>query len=387
MGKHLITAKPGVLFAMRYPNDIGYVWNTIALSRDFAASHLIAEARCFIAHPELTPNPAYSPQNLQPVALDCYSKKAVDLESLERFIQVHNIRVIVFMSALPSTLDMGLFRRLGVRTINTENDSFDPAKRDSLLLHALKFCMRRVLKRQIHAYHLANAESQKDFLLRYALIPPNRVRVIYDGINCERYSPGGRQVACAQTGLDPERCWVISVSQARPEKRIDRMIRIARRVIDARPKANIGFVYVGASNSPIFSEWQALAAELKLGDRFLFAGAQNDLVPFYRAANLMAHTSELESFGLSIVEAMACGLPVVASAAAGPQETISHGQTGILVDLQDDDAFANAILHYLDNEALRERHGIMARERALALFNIERQAVEMAELISGLLHP
>jgi glycosyltransferase involved in cell wall biosynthesis len=374
---------PSVLFAMRYPNDIGYVWNTIARSRDLAASHLKHLADCFVAYPELTPNPAYRTVHLAPVELDCYDTSSANLQLLDQFIRRHNVRVVVFMSALPTTLNMSFFHGLGVRTINTENDSFDHAKRDPLLRRLGKYVTRRILKRQIHDVHLANAESQRQFLLRYALIPPERMMLIHDGIDCDRFSPGDRLQACIQLGLNPQRQWVINVCQARPEKRMDLMIRIARRVIDARPGHDVGFIYVG--DGPCLPQWRQLAADLNLGDRFLFAGAQADLVPYYRAAHIMAHAARHESFGLAIVEAMSCGLPVVASAATGPRETVRSGETGFLVELDDDEGFTNAILRYMDDERLRVQHGRNARERARAFFNIERQGKEMAAAIAGLL--
>ena len=374
--------KPSVLFAMRYPNDIGYVWNTIARTRDLAASHLKQIANCFVGYPELKPNPAYTPEHLVPVALDCYDNSSSNLQLLDAFIRQHNVCVVVFMSALPTTLNMPFFHRLGVRTINTENDGFDPEKSDPLIRRIIKYFMRRILKQQVHDLHLANAESQRQFLIRYALIPPERVRLIYDGIDCERFSPGDRQQACTQLGLDPQRWWVISVCQARPEKRVDMMIRIARRIIDARPDRNIGFIHVGDSPGPTLQKWRQLAADLNLGEHFLFAGAQADLVPYYRAASLMTHTAQHESFGLAIVEAMGCGLPVVAFAASGPRETIRSDTTGVLVELDDDEGFINAILQYLDDEGLRQQHGKSARDRACTFFDIERQGKEMASVIS-----
>lgn len=375
--------KPGVLFTMRYPDNAGYVWNTIARSRDTAGSYLLNRAACFIAHPRLTGHPTYNPTNLEPIELDCYDFSTENLCRIEQFIKTHAIKVMVFMSALPSTVNIDALHRLGVRTVNTENDSFDHRKRDPLHVRAAKYILRRILRRQVHDKHLANAESQRDFLLNYACIPPSRVSLVRNGIDCNFYQPGNTQAACRQLGLDESRFWIISVAQARPEKRLEFIIESARRVIKARPDKNVGFIYVG--DGPPVADWKKLAADYGLVERFIFAGRQNDLRPYYQAARLIVHAAERESFGLAVVEAMACGLPAVACAAAGPKETIMHDKCGMIVDIDDLGGFTNAILSYVDDEARLTEHGRNARNRAIDAYSIERHGKELAAEILHLL--
>lgn len=374
---------PGVLFAMRYPNDVGYVWNTMARIRDLVAGRLEGEAKCFIAYPELKKNAAYQPAHMQPVALDCYDRSAVSLAALEQFIRANSIKVVVYMSALAQTLDMSLFRRLGVKTLNTENDSFDVTKRDPAHKQLVKFLLRRVLKRQIHDLHLANAASQQAFLQRFGQIPAERLVLVQDGVDCERFCPGDRAAACTATGLDPARTWVLSVSQAREEKRVDLLLRVAKRVIEARPQLDIGFVHVG--DGYCLEDWKTLAQTYGIADRFIFAGHQSDTLNHFRAASLFAHAAERESFGLAVVEAMACGLPVIASAAAGPSETVRDGETGALIAIHDESAFGDAALRYLDDADLRAAHGRAARERATTRFSMASQADQFARHVRSFL--
>ena len=375
--------KPGVLFTMRYPDNAGYVWNTIARSRDTAGSHLLNRAACFIAHPKLTGRPTYNPVNLEPIELDCYNFSPENLGRIEHFIKTHAIKVMVFMSALPSTVNLDALHRLGVRTVNTENDSFDHRKRDPLHVRAAKFILRRVLQRQVHDKHLANAESQRDFLLNYACIPPSRVSLVRNGIDCEFFRPGDARAARRQLGLAEDRFWIVSVAQARPEKRLEFIIESARRIIEARPGRDIGFIYVG--DGPAVEGWKKLAADCGLAERFVFAGRQNDLRPYYQASRLMVHAAERESFGLAVVEAMACGLPAVACAAAGPKETILHDRSGMVVGIDDLDGFTQAILGYVDDEARLAEHGRNARARVVDAYSIERHGRELAAEILPLL--
>ena len=98
------TELPGVLFTMRYPDDTGYVWNYIASVRDRAAEQLRGIATPYMAFPQLTGNPSYPLQHLTPVELDCYDNSPDGREAIDAFVRKHNIKVVVFMSALPSTV-------------------------------------------------------------------------------------------------------------------------------------------------------------------------------------------------------------------------------------------------------------------------------------------
>jgi glycosyltransferase involved in cell wall biosynthesis len=375
--------KPGVLFTMRYPDDTGYVWNYIAGVRDRASGHLRDRARPLMAFPKLTGKPSYQSRHLDTVELDCYDNSSAGRAAIAEFVQKNNIKVMVFMSALPQTVCLSTLRRLGVRTLNTEDDGFDPFKRDNFLKRSMKFLTRRVLRRQQHDLHLANSVGQQQFLLNYQLLPPDRVKLMKNSVDCSHFCPGDRAQARAETGLDPDRFWIMAVAQARPEKRIEQLIRVIHAVVQKRPENRIGFVYVG--DGPPVEQWKRLASELGLDEICVFAGRHDDVRPYYRAANLMVHASERESFGLAIVEGMACGLPVVASAAAGPRETIIDGETGALVDLYDFDAFTRTVLRYLDDTAMTDLHGRNARAHVDTAYNVVRHGKEFAEHIARFL--
>lgn len=371
--------KPGVLFTMRYPDDTGYVWNHIAYLRDEVSAHLDDKARRFIAFPKLTGKPSYTLRHLQPVELDCYDNSPAGRTAIEQFVKQHGIKVVVFMSALPSTVCTNLLHRLGVRTLNTENDSFDHTRIDNPLKRGLKFLVRRVLGRQLHDLHLANSRSQHRFLLNYAMMPSNRVVLMTNCINTTRFCPGDQVTARAHTGLDPERFWILAVSQARPEKRVEQLIRLIGRIVQERPARRIGFVYVG--DGPLVAEWKSLVAELGLQDVCVFAGRQDDTLPWYRSADLMVHAAERESFGLAVVEAMACAVPVVASAAAGPSETILDGETGAVVPLHDFTLFERKVLDYIDDTEMTKKHGRNARAHVDTTYNVVRYSKEFAKHI------
>ncbi len=368
-------AGPNILFCMRYPDDEGFVWQTVARLRDMVAGAL-ADRRCLIAFPELTGRSVHHFEYLTPVALDAYRLAPADRAALRRLVRAEQIGTIVYMSALPATLDLRFLRGLGLATINTEEDSFEHSRRDPRHRRWAKFIVRRLLKRQVHDLHIANSQAQGDLLKNHAQVPPERLVVIPNGIDCTRFTPGqGQQTPV----LDPARRWIISVSQARAEKRFDLILRCAARIFTQPEMADVSLVYVGAGEQ--LASWQQLAKDLGIADRVHFAGRQDDLLPWYRAASLMVHAARRESFGLVLAEAMGCALPVVATAAAGPREVIDDGVTGRLVAIDNEHAFCTAIEHYLADPALARAHGLAGHERVNRLYSIHRQAAQIAAAI------
>ncbi len=365
------STRPGILFCMRYPDDQGFVWRTVVRVRDRIAAQL-KEYESYVAFPELTGNSAHSIAHMQPVAIDCYRLADEDKARLRAFVAEHDIKAIVYMSALPTTLDMAFLHGLNVRTINTEEDSFDHRVRDSLPRQMVKFLVRRVLGRQLHDLHIANSASQGEWLTRYAKIPRARMAIAPNGIDTDHFVP-------ATDPREDETVHIICAGQARREKRVDVILRCAARICAQPEFADVRFTCVG--DGEMLPEWRKLADALGLGARFQFAGAQSDLLPYYQSADLMVHAAERESFGLVLAEAMACGLPVVASAAAGPCEIIVDGETGRLIALDDEDGFARAMEAYLRDPDLRAAHGAAGRTRVLDRFSMDRQVRQMAAAI------
>jgi D-inositol-3-phosphate glycosyltransferase len=113
---------------------------------------------------------------------------------------------------------------------------------------------------------------------------------------------------------------------------------------------------------------QGLSAQLGLRQnvRFITAQPQSLLAQYYAAAEVFVMPSYYESFGMVVLEAMACGTPVVASRVGGLTSTVVHERTGFLVPEGDWQAFAQATLHLLERPALRQTFGQAGIQRAQA---------------------
>lgn len=155
-----------------------------------------------------------------------------------------------------------------------------------------------------------------------------RAIVLPHGVDFAPPAPDAVAAQRAAWGLGNRRV-ALTVNHLHPRKRVDWFLRAVRGAQDAG--SPVGGVVVGAG--PEQAALEALAAELGLGDSVRFAGfvPEAELPTVYAAADIYIHTGVQESFGLSVIEAAAAGLPVVAVAEGGPCDTVQDGRTGLLV--------------------------------------------------------
>jgi glycosyltransferase involved in cell wall biosynthesis len=126
-----------------------------------------------------------------------------------------------------------------------------------------------------------------------------------------------------------------------------------------------------------------LAKELRLDGRVHFVGHATDVFPWFDALDVCVHATDGEPFGLVLVEAMALGKPLVATALGGPVEIVEEGVSGLLVPPGDDEALAEAICRLLSDTAFAARLAEGGRRRALE-FTDERMAAGFAGVLREL---
>ena len=169
------------------------------------------------------------------------------------------------------------------------------------------------------------------------------------------------------TGGDTATRVVVHVSNFRPVKRIDSVIEVFGRIAAAVPA-----VLLLIGDGPDTALARRMAQQLDLEPRVRFLGAQENLVPLLSIADLFLLPSAQESFGLAAAEAMACGVPVVASNAGGLPEVIDHAVTGYLHPVGAVDAMAESAIAVLRDDALHRRVGMEAARRVRERFCTER---------------
>jgi N-acetyl-alpha-D-glucosaminyl L-malate synthase BshA len=117
-------------------------------------------------------------------------------------------------------------------------------------------------------------------------------------------------------------------------------------------------------------ECERLTRELELQKHVLFLGKQDGLVEILSASDLFLMPSQSESFGLSALEAMSCGLPVISTSVGGLPELINHNETGYIAEIGDIDRMARYAMDLLTNERKYQEFSQKSRERAVKDFDI-----------------
>ncbi|MEA2699941.1 MAG: L-malate glycosyltransferase [Myxococcales bacterium] len=190
------------------------------------------------------------------------------------------------------------------------------------------------------------------------------IDVIPNFVDSERFRPAADSSTTAAPDRTAPRV-LVHVSNFRPVKRVADVVRVFARVRAQRPAK---LLLVG--DGPDAEGTRALAAALGVASDVTFLGERIDLTDVLCHSDLFLLTSETESFGLAALEAMACGVPVVAARVGGLPEVITDGETGLLAPLGDIDALTAQVNRLLDDEALRSKMARAARQRAVTVFQV-----------------
>ncbi|MEE1752425.1 glycosyltransferase family 4 protein [Streptomyces sp. SP18CS02] len=180
--------------------------------------------------------------------------------------------------------------------------------------------------------------------------------------------------------------WVVAAGRLTRVKRYDLLVEAFAKVVAARPDWRLRIYGSGDATGNEKNALRALIEERGLHDHVYLMGPANPLEPEWVKGSIAAVTSRLESFGMTIVEAMRCGLPVVSTDCPhGPGEIIEDGVDGRLVPVGDVDAVADALLGLIDDDDLRRRTGqaaLKASERFDPARIAERHEALFTELVA-----
>jgi N-acetyl-alpha-D-glucosaminyl L-malate synthase BshA len=171
---------------------------------------------------------------------------------------------------------------------------------------------------------------------------------------CEKFAPKGEKI-------------LVHTSNFRTVKRVPDVIKI---FYEVRKKVPSKLILVG--DGPERSSCELLVRELGIKDHVRFLGKQLELVPILSAADLFLMPSQSESFGLSALEAMACGVPVVSSSVGGLPELQVHGETGYIAEIGDIERMAKYAVELLTNGPKHALFSAAARRRAVEQFDVKK---------------
>jgi glycosyltransferase involved in cell wall biosynthesis len=218
-----------------------------------------------------------------------------------------------------------------------------------------------------------SSSTKEDLVARG--IAQERIDVVLCGLDHGRY----RDMALARF----DRPTIVHLGRLRKYKSVDVVMRAMRSILREIPDARL--VVIG--DGPFKKNLVKLAGRLGLGDAIEFKGYMDydGLVEFLNRSHLLVNPSPKEGWGLTVVEANACGVPVVASDRPGLRDSVWNGETGVLVPYGDEEAFARASIEILTDTHLWKRMSSRAVERVgeLTWEQCSREVAQLLERIAG----
>jgi glycosyltransferase involved in cell wall biosynthesis len=280
-------------------------------------------------------------------------------------------------------LVLGLARLLGVPVVilNFRNEKFLPFSQPGGLKNRLHRLAYRLARRWASGYVAVSAEV-KQAMLRTLGLSENDVTVICNGVDVDRYARGvdREQVRCG-LGLSAQDSLAITVATLKAQKGHRYLIEAAAKVVRQHPDTH--FLLVG--DGELRAELEAHTRALGLADRIHFLGSRRDVSELLAASDVFILPSLWEGLSMALLEAMAAAKPIVATAVSGTEQTMVHGQTGLLVPPSDAPALAQAIHALLSDPERARSLGQAARRRAETHFSTQQQAAEYVALYRRLL--
>ncbi len=213
---------------------------------------------------------------------------------------------------------------------------------------------------------------------------PDNVTVVHNGIDIGLYpplTPRMRADARSRLALPPAATLVGTVARLHPSKGVDDFVRAAGRVLAKVPGAR--FVVVGDGKER--AALDRLAGELGIPDKVHFVGERSDVRSLLAGLDLFVLASREEGLGTALLEAMAAGVPVVATSVGGIVEVVEDSVSGILAPPGDVDRLADSIVTMLDNRELADRLAKNGRRRVTEMFSIEATVEKTQKLYEELL--
>ena len=207
--------------------------------------------------------------------------------------------------------------------------------------------------------------------LQAAGVPPERIVVIPNGVEVDGRVPKQSYSLGGSVRL-------VFVGRLHPQKGLDLLLPAFKQVVTRRPDIDWQLWVVG--DGSLRSELERLAAQLELGSAVKFWGQVADVPAYLARADIFVLPSRAEGMSNALLEAMAHGLPCIATGISGNVDLVGHGEDGLLVPPDSQADLVEAILRLVDDNSLRERLGRRARQKVVAHYSINSVAERYIDL-------
>jgi glycosyltransferase involved in cell wall biosynthesis len=209
----------------------------------------------------------------------------------------------------------------------------------------------------------------------------NFERLVYlpNAVSLPEQSLGQRDTARQQLGVESEENIIVAVGRLSPEKGLDILLAAYARQFSS--DRGVRLILVG--DGPEMAALKSLANRLGISEQVSFAGFAADVSNYYAAADLFVMSSHTEGFPMALLEAMAWGLPVLATAVGGIPDIVQDGKDGCLVPPGNEEQLVVAMGKLLNNRELSEKMGQVARQTITERFAVEQWAFALERVYAG----
>lgn len=314
-------------------------------------------------------------------------------------VQASQIAIACTGPNLPA--DLPRVTLLQVLTMSARTPRVWHARRNTEMLAGL--ALRWILRKNLRLLFTSAAQRRHSAYTRWLLRRMDRVvatsaraasfldvpsAVVMHGVDTDRFRPAAQREDVKDALGLPARRLVGCFGRIRHQKGTDRFVDFMLRIVRRYP--DVAAVVMGgttADNRGFLDELEARVASAGQGEKILFLGEQPDArVPeFFRALDIFVAPQRWEGFGLTPLEAMASGVPVVVTRAGAFEEMVVAGQTGLIVDTDDDAGLEAAVAELLDDPGRCAAMGRAARAHVLDDFAIEREAAALTAIYREML--
>jgi len=272
----------------------------------------------------------------------------------------------------------GVLRELYPRPLDFQVRAYMRVERPAAIFFASKFKLfQKIDQEAVRNADTVVANSLKTRTELQQIYGRNDVEVVYPGVDTSLFKPlSGMKLEYILTKFKIQRPLLFTTNRHEPHKKLEWLLPIMKYVLKKKP--DVTLVAAGGFNKFYTPNLLRLSKKLDLDEKVKFVGriSQEDIISLYNASNICIFSSPEEDFGLGPIEAMACGKPIVTWNNAGPTETVSNGETGLLARPFDLEDFGEKVVGLLNSEetcAEMGRKGIYCVDKNFSLNNFNRR--------------
>jgi len=220
------------------------------------------------------------------------------------------------------------------------------------------------------------SQRTADFLVEDRKISPDKIKIIPYGVDLEKYNNGNDNKIRRQLNIKAKDKIIGMVGRLVVQKGHIYLIEASERIVKKYP--DVKFLIIGEGE--LRSDLEKRVRDRQLDDNFIFLGSRDDVPDLLKVIDIFTLPSLFEGLPNVVLEAMASGKPIVATAVDGTREAVIHGQTGVLVPPKDPEQLTEALCDLLDNPQKALDYGEKSRKRAEEYFSLEQQVKSFENL-------